>query len=456
MKEVVSPNGDVNMKKKYSLDYSIERDTDRLKAVEDILDKLETRPTNSELEQMASYILYGKDEDGKNAVQRGETTDSNKRYNSFQRAADKVQSLDEILTNPLADQQALQKLEDRYIYTKKKPSIHRPKYDKKTGELIDIGDADIPGMQELWDCIDRLDHIVLVNEGKLPADDDTQIIKDSYRLYQLKHSLIDIRRHQYYLKDAYKPTLHFLALIPPKSQTYNWDTDAYYWMPLEQWRNRVNNALLHTISKNLEDYETRENPYTHETEVKWVVRRHTFDWENPDHIRALINNYSSIYMELQEKLDSWGRTLIYDFDRYFDMAGFTPVREFILTKKIDKLSYSQIVEELQKECGVKYNENHISTIVSKEIPERMALAAKKHRLLLTTPKWQCKKCFTCGRILPKDKLFFNTNRSHSDNFSSNCKECEKKKRIMRGEQGAYDKRSKDTPLREMPSGETRT
>ena len=41
------------MKKKYSLDYSIERDLDRLHAVEDILDTLDTKPTNSELEQMA-------------------------------------------------------------------------------------------------------------------------------------------------------------------------------------------------------------------------------------------------------------------------------------------------------------------------------------------------------------------------------------------------------------------
>lgn len=56
------------MKKKYSLDYSIERDIDRLHAIEEILDTLETKPTNSELEQMASYILYGKDENGKNAV----------------------------------------------------------------------------------------------------------------------------------------------------------------------------------------------------------------------------------------------------------------------------------------------------------------------------------------------------------------------------------------------------
>ena len=52
------------MKKAYSLDFSIVRDTDRTAAVYEILDKLEKDPTQSELEQMASYILYGKDENG--------------------------------------------------------------------------------------------------------------------------------------------------------------------------------------------------------------------------------------------------------------------------------------------------------------------------------------------------------------------------------------------------------
>jgi hypothetical protein len=52
------------MKKPYSLDYNIERDTDRLHLVEDILNTLEKNPSDSELEQMATYILYGKDENG--------------------------------------------------------------------------------------------------------------------------------------------------------------------------------------------------------------------------------------------------------------------------------------------------------------------------------------------------------------------------------------------------------
>jgi hypothetical protein len=56
------------MKRKYSLDYSIDRDIDRVQAVKDILDTLDTEPSALELEQMGSYILYGKDENGLNAV----------------------------------------------------------------------------------------------------------------------------------------------------------------------------------------------------------------------------------------------------------------------------------------------------------------------------------------------------------------------------------------------------
>ena len=63
------------MKKKYSLDFSIVRDIDRLAAINEILDTLNTDPTPTELEQMASYILYGKDENGKNSIQRNETID---------------------------------------------------------------------------------------------------------------------------------------------------------------------------------------------------------------------------------------------------------------------------------------------------------------------------------------------------------------------------------------------
>ena len=57
------------MKKAYSLDYeNVKTDRERLAAVIDILDKLEKDPGPNDLEQLGTYILCGKDENGLNAV----------------------------------------------------------------------------------------------------------------------------------------------------------------------------------------------------------------------------------------------------------------------------------------------------------------------------------------------------------------------------------------------------
>lgn len=440
------------MKKAYSLDYSIERDIDRVRAVKDILDQLPTDPTSTELEQMGSYILYGKDENGKNAVQRGETYDGNsRRFNSFKRAEDKVISLDEVLDNPLADQQKLESPHKRSVYNAKKTPIRRPKYNKKTGELIDIGDGDIPGIQDLWERIDHLEHWIAILEKRIPPDETTTIIEvDSYRLYQLKHQLIDMRRHQYYLRDSYKPTLFFVGADHPRQQFIDWSSDSEYWMPRDQWERKVSNSLLSSISKNIEDYETRINEQG-EIEVKWVVRRHTFDWEDPKHIKALISNYDQLYDYFKEKLTTYGRTLIFDFERYLEMANLTDLRKFILDCKIKKMSYQEISELMEARFGFTYNENHLSEIVAREIPEKIAATATKHRLILETPKEQLKKCYRCGRWLPRNKLFFARNMTRKDGFSSNCKECERLKRIER-KGSAEDGRSKDKKVPKMQIG----
>ena len=434
-------------KKAFSLDYNIDRDVDRLHAVENILDNLKTKPSSADLELMASYILYGKDEEGKNSIQRKETLDSNKRFNSFKKLDDCHESLDAILENPMADHRALQEADKKYVYTKKKPTIARPKYDKE-GNLLDPGDSDIPGMQELWDAIDRIEHTVAVSEGKIPPDENTQIITDNYKLYQLKHQLIDMRRHQYYLKDAYKPTLHFLNLQQPSPQLINFDSDSYYWLSLEDWKRKIESSYLPSISHKLKDYETRTNDCG-ETEVKWIVRHQTFDWENPTHIKFLIDHYSAIYMQVWDKLDSWGRTLIYDFDRYSTMAKLSPVREYVLTRRIDRATYQTIAEELREKFDIKYNENHLCSMITTEISGAIARCARKHRLQLETPEDQKKRCWTCKTLYPRSTLFFGLNSCRGDGFASNCKECERKRRIERGEQTEHDNRNKDEKMCKM-------
>lgn len=53
---------------------------------------------------MATYILYGKDENGQSSLRRGEVYDNKKRYNTFKTSDDYVLSFDEIIENPATDE----------------------------------------------------------------------------------------------------------------------------------------------------------------------------------------------------------------------------------------------------------------------------------------------------------------------------------------------------------------
>ena len=419
------------MKKKYSLDFSIVRDTERLAAVQKILDTLPNDPSQSELEQMASYILYGKDENGKNSIQRNETTDRDtKRYKSYKTKDDKVQSLDEMMEVPGFDEQQLRSAYKRDSYTAPKPCIRKPKYDKVTGEMIDPGDSDVPGMIEQWEIIDRWQRMLDIAQGKVAADENDTLVTDPYRIYQLKHNLIDIRKHQYYLKDSAKPTLHFQNLDHPKPQFYDWCGDAFYWISFKDWEYRVNHSYTSRISKNLADYETRGEGDT--LEVKWVVCEHTFDWENFKHVRALLNQYYVLYDALKEKLDTYGRTLLWDFDRYVSLCGFSELRLFLIELRKQGMAYEDILDEMRARYGVEYSPNYLVSIISSEVPKKIAQVAKMLRLEQDTPIENRKKCIHCGKLLPMDLLFFSKNNAHKDKLSNTCKECDRASRIRRG------------------------
>ena len=437
----------VPLKKKYNLDFSIQRDIDRLRAVQEILDTLDTDPTATELEQMASYILYGKDENGQNAIQRNETIDKDKRYKSYKTKDDKIQSLDEIMEAPGFDEQQVKSAYKRDSYTAPKPTINKPKYDKVTGEMVDPGDSDVPGMIAQWDTIERWQHTLDVAQGKVPPREDDLIITDPYRIYQLKHNLIDIRRHQYYLKDSAKPTIHFQNLDHPKPQFYDWTADSFYWISYEEWRKRVDHSYTSRISKDLKDYEVRGEGDN--LEIKWVVCEHTFDWENPKHVRALLNNYHTLHEAMYDKLNTYARTLLWDFDRYVSFCDFTELRRFFIELRKTGLAYDDILEEMRAKYASEYSPNYLVSVISTEIPNKIAKTAKMMRVQHETPPEMRKNCIHCGKLLPMHPLFFSRNNSHKDGLSNTCKECERKHRIEKGVISSGDLRKKDPTLPQM-------
>ena len=112
---------------------------------------------------------------------------------------------------------------------------------------------------------------------------------------------------------------------------------------------------------------------------------HTFDWEDPKHVRALLNNYHTLYENLHDKLDTYGRTLLWDFDRYVTFCGFSEMRLFFIELRKAGLSYEDILEEMRAEYAMEYSPNYLVSIISTEIPNRIAKVAKMLRLEHDTP-----------------------------------------------------------------------
>lgn len=419
------------------LDYSIERDVDRVEYIRKLLDEMDVAPTETELEKMGNYILYGKDEEGRNSEQRKEVT-IDKKKKTWHRKVDREESLDALMDDPNLPgiESQFMDANKRNIRVLKKTTISRET------------DGDIPGMRDLWDSIDKMAHTLAVAEGKVAPTETDEIITDPYKIYQLRHWLIDLRKHQYYLKDFYKPTLRFQNIRQPATPRTDFTDDCGYWISKEEWERRIKESLL-PISTDKADYEWNEDG----TKCHWIVRHQKFDFTNPAHVAQLINFYSDLYMELWDLPDTWGRALLFDFDRYIDRLQLSEAREYILTRRIDKASVDTIAAEIRIKFGLHYSSSRVSKILMSEIPQKVAFIAAKDKALAETPfdTFSRKQCFCCKQWLPRSNIFFARHITRSDGLASNCKDCEKRKRIEQGGQSEYDRRykSKDKGLSKM-------
>jgi len=113
------------------------------------------------------------------------------------------------------------------------------------------------------------------------------------------------------------------------------------------------------------------------------------------------------------------------------------------------MAYEDILEELRATYAMEYSFNYLVSIVSNEVPKKIARLAHMMRVEAETPANKKKKCIRCGKTLPINELFFSHNNSHKDTFSNTCKECDRRDRIRRGVVGSVDLRTKDPTLHKM-------
>ena len=419
-------------KKPYSLDYKIYSDKDRTAAIQDILDNLDARPTDEDLEQMADYILFGKDEKYLSSRDRKEILQPKRRYDSWATKDEKNTSLDALLEDPNTAPEIEKKTSSdndkgpRYkVY---KPEIKRPKYDDD-GNLIDIGDADIPGMVELWERIDTLQERYDMYKGKIPPND---FVKNhpltEYQLYKFGHQLIDIRRHQYYLKDAYKPTLKFFNVAPPSRVEVDFDTNTSLWLRPEEWCARKRNPKPFDLPQPPLE-EVKENE---EGLLQWKISDNLLSYENPDHIRALLDNYVNLLKHSYDRPYSTTRCILFDLDNLINQSELTELEHYLLEQRVAHRNVL-VIQKYLAEDDILLTEQQIRTIMANKIPRKIAATAERNRLEFDLQHGLIEglECTKCHRTLPKHPFYFSRSRDKRTGYCSQCKECQKAGRDSR-------------------------
>ena len=391
-----------------NLDFSIESSEGRKDFVDQYLsNNPDLKFSNSELETIANYILYGKDSDGTSIVDRGEVEIDTK-YNTYQRK--KPESLDELTENPAFDERIVLDPSTKNHYKVVKPKIDREK------------DSYIPGIQELWAQIDRWQYLIDVTTGKI---DDSSVKKLSpLNLYKARHHIVELRRQQFYLKDAVAPTI--LMFKTNVHQSYYREDNSIPWDCADS---DYSIAPLGIITpkdpKFIDPRNYRGLPYSYNSNAIHII-----DFRNQDHIYYLLEAYEDLKCAADRKPESLLNGILDTLDFYCGLANLSPLKQRVLEMKKRKKSNNNIHERVNKEFGTTYSANYISTIWKQKVCGEIAEAARLHYdwYLKREETFAWKRCNQCGKIKLKDTREFMRKSRSSDGFSNRCKECDKENR----------------------------
>lgn len=199
------------MANRLKLDFSITSAADRKVFIDNYLTKINFTPNEEELEMMANYILWGKTENGKSAVENHEL-DIPTRHQTWNKK--KEESLDELMEQPTFNEAAVfghvPTKTPRSTFSREDALQNAPAYLRETFE-------------ELFQQIDRLDLIINFYElehGKRKKEPRAELLErfnfnqiselrqraaelTQFKYLKMRHELVELRRTQYTLKDSY-------------------------------------------------------------------------------------------------------------------------------------------------------------------------------------------------------------------------------------------------------------
>ena len=340
------------------LDYTLQSPEERNQLVQQIL---EENPSYSEryLESLADYLvlcLEKQEKKEKRILTENRMATVNKRECSYEGLVSQLENGEDGIYNLMNDS---------------KQTIFQPKVSITKKDL-----EEIPPLRQLRDAIEVWEAKLKVTEGR--------------EAFVIKKALIEMRKDQYIIKNAYRVPVQTLSTI--KSSTY---------IHLEDKTHRLD-----------------ENGYPIPEGVTLL---------NPEVCSAILCNYSKL------KQDSWdyfqGDTwyLMQEFDTISEKALRPyPLYERLVDLKIDGLQNIDIQKRLEEEFGIKHSVEYLSSLWRNKIPKLLASQAEDDFLdyyYLEIEKGKYKKCNRCGQIKLAHNKYFSKNKTSRDGWYSICKAC---------------------------------
>lgn len=442
------------MANRLKLDFSIESSIDRNNFLQEYLSsqQFKDKPlTKAEMETCANYVLWGKDADGKNVVQRKEIQieTKNKTWDTKQ----EEESLDGLMETPTFNENCiLAPTAARYKVVKE--TFSREKALKEAPDYLQ------EEFKRLFRDIDRTEltlNFYDLKTGKRKNPPREELLKkfteeeindfkdraeklNQYTYLRLRHYLVELRREQYTLKDSYsfhiqKETTNKNAPEEIVKPTFDVEIPVY---PLGLFTEQQIAKLIFKPFDNIiptsyteKDLE-KVSKYYWNREIEQTDR--FFDFRDMEHVYQLFLQYFDLKEVLMDpKVDSTTHHLFKTLEFYIEMAQLTELQQEILQLKIEKVKNQDIAAHINKKYGKSYTANYISTLFRQKIIKQINDAAVFHDKLIQNIYFpeEFKQCNTCGKTLLRCTENFVKKSRSKDGLTNRCKECDKKDRLLK-------------------------